>query len=106
MASNQAPKRSPLTQATITPPSIDRQHSYNARATFLTTATAVLANLRSRSASPSSTKSSPATTPLETPAGTDRRTSWEDCTRQRDGYISFPDFDHLRAQAAQHPAAR
>jgi len=43
------------------------------------------------------------TPPLETSSPTqDRRTSWEDCVHQREGYISFPDFDdQLRAQREQ-----
>ena len=28
----------------------------------------------------------------------ERRTSWEECTRKREGYISFPDFDQLREE--------
>lgn len=39
--------------------------------------------------------------PLPSPTGSahsERRTSWEDCRQQRDGYISFPDFDQLRAE--------
>jgi len=103
------PKRSPLTPSTITPPSLDRQHSYNVKTdpsqTSTGNATAVLTNLRTRSVSPAregysptvKSKTSPVSTPLESPQ-TERRTSWEDCMHQRDGYISFPDFDLLSRQ--------
>jgi hypothetical protein len=30
----------------------------------------------------------------------ERRRSWEDCVHQRDGYISFPDFDQINADAS------
>lgn len=112
MAASPTPKRSPLTPSTLTPPSLNRQHSYNTtanrRAVYSAKATAVLATLRSRSLSPGrpptrseSPKMSPPASPLDKP-GAERRTSWEECMHQRDGYISFPDFDLLRAQEEQY----
>ncbi|TKA28954.1 hypothetical protein B0A50_03365 [Salinomyces thailandicus] len=106
------PKRSPLTPSTVTPPSLNRQNSHNATpntSPSTSYASAALANLRTRSMSPSRfsfrTTPSPATSPRIHPQPSssqqpERRTSWEDCARQRDGYISFPDFDLLRAQRA------
>jgi len=104
-------RRSPLTPSTITPPSLNRQHSYKttrqAGQETSGNATAVLTYLRTRSVSPdrrSPTKGSaksPVTTPLESPS-MQRQTSWEDCVHQRNGYISFPDFDQLREQREQY----
>ena len=73
----------------VTPPSIDRQHSYSTRPTDISRASdasAVLASVASRATSP----------PRKD--GSEPRTSWEACTEQRAGYISFPDFDLLRAE--------
>ncbi|KAI7090358.1 hypothetical protein KC356_g1614 [Hortaea werneckii] len=117
MASPSTMKRSPLTPSTITPPSLNRQNSYTARpdGSHTSYASMALANLRSRSMSPArsgvTSSRNPRTTgtgglstpPLENSSPTqDRRTSWEDCVHQREGYISFPDFDdQLRAQREQ-----
>lgn len=92
-----APKRSPLTAATITPPHLNRQPSANAipeTGKSRTDATTVLANVASKT---SSRRKS------ESPSGSldERRPSWEECTQKRDGYVSFPDFDQLRAQQEQ-----
>jgi len=114
MGASSAPKRLPLTESKLTPPSLDRQHSYNEKKAHQQVssgyAATVLANLRSRSMSPgrlftlsttSNSITTSATTPMEAPL-VERRTSWEECMVQRDGYISFPDFDQLRAQAEQY----
>ncbi|KAI7271953.1 hypothetical protein KC345_g7172 [Hortaea werneckii] len=118
MASPSTMKRSPLTPSTITPPSLNRQNSYTARpdGSHTSYASMALANLRSRSMSPArsgtTASSHPrmtgtglSTPPLESGSSSptqDRRTSWEDCVHQREGYISFPDFDdQLRAQREQ-----
>ncbi|KAI6858154.1 hypothetical protein KC343_g4715 [Hortaea werneckii] len=118
MASPSTMKRSPLTPSTITPPSLNRQNSYTARpdGSHTSYASMALANLRSRSMSPArsgtTASSHPripgtglSTPPLESSSSSptqDRRTSWEDCVHQREGYISFPDFDdQLRAQREQ-----
>lgn len=114
MAASSAPKRSPLTKSKLTPPSLDRQHSYNEKKVLQQGlsgyAATVLASLRSRSMSPGrlatmstagNSMTTAATTPMEAPQ-IERRTSWEECMVQRDGYISFPDFDQLRAQAEQY----
>ena len=119
MAAATTLKRSPITAATITPPSLNRQHSYNSQANSNTNntstkrrqtdATTVLANVASRAASPrrkSDGNHSPLPSPLETPntAGSDRRISWEECMKKREGYISFPDFDQLRAERREQVA--
>ncbi|KAI7236738.1 hypothetical protein D0865_00579 [Hortaea werneckii] len=113
MASPSTMKRSPLTPSTITPPSLNRQNSYTAKqpdGSNTSYASISLANLRSRSMSPArsgltASGSSPprmtgtgglSTPPLESTSPT--RTSWEDCVHQREGYISFPDFDLQREQ--------
>ncbi|RMY66970.1 hypothetical protein D0863_08093 [Hortaea werneckii] len=116
MASPSTMKRSPLTPSTITPPSLNRQNSYTAKqpdGSNTSYASISLANLRSRSMSPArhsgltaSGSSPPRMTgtggglstppPLESTSPT--RTSWEDCVHQREGYISFPDFDLQREQ--------
>lgn len=105
-------KKSPLTPSTIPPPSINRQHSYNTNADNnanssplgqrSTDARNILSRVASRAASPGYSNSSPNSSPMNTPtpespsASTfDRRRSWEDCVHQRDGYISFPDFDQM-----------
>lgn len=125
MASPSTMKRSPLTPSTITPPSLNRQNSYTARqpddgSSHTTSYASIsLANLRSRSMSPaprSATTTGSRSSPpprmtggatggggLSTPSpplesGSPTRTSWEDCVHQREGYISFPDFDLQRAQ--------
>ncbi|KAH9822717.1 hypothetical protein Tdes44962_MAKER04686 [Teratosphaeria destructans] len=88
-------KPAPITPSTVTPPSLDRCHSYTTKTEKSTSkATAVLADLRYKSTSPGS---SPCNTPLASPL-TERRTSWEETINQRDGYISFPDFDSLKAK--------
>lgn len=97
-------KRSPLTAATITQPQLNRSHSYTSspdqhQTTKTANATAVLSNVASRTASPR--RKSPSVSPLPSPSeqpSMERRTSWEDCVRKRDGYISFPDFDQLREE--------
>ncbi|GAB7362375.1 hypothetical protein MBLNU230_g2700t1 [Neophaeotheca triangularis] len=104
MATPNAPKkRSPLTPSTITPPSLDRQHSYNSRKSpnnkpSPIDATSALAKVASR---PNSPRQTPASTPLASPSSElpahHRRSSWDSCSHKRDGYISFPDFDQLRA---------
>lgn len=97
-------KRSPLTAATITQPQLNRQHSYNTSPEPTmrskstdghSNATAVLANVASRAASPR--RKSPHPSPVPSP-GMERRTSWEECEKKREGYVSFPDFDQLRAE--------
>lgn len=108
-------KKSPLTPSTIPPPSINRQHSYNTNADNNATSSPlgqrstdarnILSRVASRAASPgysnsspNSANSSPMNTPTpESPSAStfDRRRSWEDCVHQRDGYISFPDFDQM-----------
>lgn len=101
-------KRSPLTAATITQPQIVRQHSYtsspeHSQKPKCGNATAVLATVASRTASPR--RKSPPSSPLPSPAeqpSMQRRTSWEDCIRKRDGYISFPDFDQLKEEREQY----
>ncbi|KAF2721299.1 hypothetical protein K431DRAFT_303517 [Polychaeton citri CBS 116435] len=104
-------KRSPLTPPTITPPYINRQHSYNSRgqnmSTSPTDATSILAKVASRPHSPrrpspmGSMASSVSSSSEQRPHSTERRRSWEDCKHQHDGgYISFPDFDS--EQAAGH----
>ncbi|RMY69021.1 hypothetical protein D0862_14924 [Hortaea werneckii] len=118
MASPSTMKRSPLTPSTITPPSLNRQNSYTAKPDGSNTsyASMALANLRTRSMSPArrpglaASASSPRMTgtaggggalsspPLESSSPTSTRTSWEDCVHQREGYISFPDFDLQREQ--------
>jgi hypothetical protein len=81
----------------VTPPSINRQHSYYTRQdTARDDATATLARVALRTASPRRSDS-PLPSPTES-VSSERRTSWEDCRSQRDGYISFPDFDLIRAQ--------
>ncbi|KAM0719372.1 hypothetical protein Q7P37_005277 [Cladosporium fusiforme] len=108
-------KKSPLTPSTIPPPSINRQHSYttntdnNANSPLgqrSTDARNILSRVASRAASPGynnhsggSPNNSPMNTPTpESPSATfERRRSWEDCVHQRDGYISFPDFDQTYA---------
>ncbi|KAF2765946.1 hypothetical protein EJ03DRAFT_193929 [Teratosphaeria nubilosa] len=96
-------KRAPITPSTVTPPSLDRRHSYTTNTERSTSnATAILTDLRYRSMSPGC---SPCSTPLGSPL-TERRTSWEETRNQRDGYISFPDFDSLRAQAQRGYADR
>ncbi|TKA58728.1 hypothetical protein B0A55_12213 [Friedmanniomyces simplex] len=98
-ASSTTLKRLPLTQATVTPPALNRQNSHNAQARATANATAVLTSLRTKTGSRSSSpKASPVSSPSNSPQ-MDRRTSWEDCRCQRDGYISFPDFDQLKAKA-------
>ncbi|KAK3069306.1 hypothetical protein LTR53_012462 [Teratosphaeriaceae sp. CCFEE 6253] len=101
-------KRSPLTQATVTPPSLNRQHSHNAQSGAPANASSLLASLRTRTGSPGRTaspKSSQPSTPSDSPQA-EHRTSWEDCKCQRDGYISFPDFDQLKAKGRQECADR
>jgi len=112
-------KKSPLTPSTITPPSINRQHSYNSTATATrpslspfslrsasTDARNILSQVASRAASPRRSNTTPSGSPLNTPAPEsptstmERRRSWEDCVHQRDGYISFPDFDEINADAS------
>ncbi|KAK5108281.1 hypothetical protein LTR62_008596 [Meristemomyces frigidus] len=101
-------KRLPLTQATVTPPSLNRQHSYNSRTSSASSnASAALSSIRTRSLSPQGTasSSSPLSRTTSSPVsltsgspGMERRTSWEDCTRQRGGYVSFPDLDEVCAR--------
>ncbi|KAK5706670.1 hypothetical protein LTR97_001660 [Elasticomyces elasticus] len=99
MATQSTLKRLPLTQATVTPPALNRQHSHNAPTCNTASATAVLTILRTKNGSRSSSpRSSPVSSPSDSPQ-THRRTSWEDCRCQREGYISFPDFDELNAKA-------
>ena len=112
-------KKSPLTPSTITPPSINRQHSYNSTSTATrpslspvslraasTDARNILSQVASRAASPRRSNTTPSGSPLNTPAPEsptstmERRRSWEDCVHQRDGYISFPDFDEINADAS------
>jgi len=112
-------KKSPLTPSTITPPSINRQHSYNSTSTSTrpslspfslrstsTDARNILSQVASRAASPRRSNTTPSGSPLNTPAPEsptstmERRRSWEDCVHQRDGYISFPDFDEINADAS------
>lgn len=113
-------KKSPLTPSTITPPSINRQHSYNSTSTATTRpslspfslrsastdARNILSQVASRAASPRRSTATPSGSPLNTPAPEsptstmERRRSWEDCVHQRDGYISFPDFDEINADAS------
>jgi hypothetical protein len=112
-----AMKKSPLTPSTITPPSINRQHSYNSNSgrpslspyghrSASTDARNILSQVASRAASPRRSNTSPSGSPLNTPAPEsptsvmERRRSWEDCVHQRDGYISFPDFDQINADAS------
>ena len=114
-------KKSPLTPSTITPPSINRQHSYNSTSTAATRpslspfslrsastdARNILSQVASRAASPRRSNTTPSGSPLNTPAPEsptstmERRRSWEDCVHQRDGYISFPDFDEINASASE-----
>jgi len=101
--------RSPLTQATLTPPALNRQPTHHAHtsATADNDATTVLTRLRpkvdSRSSSSSppktgSVSSSPSPSPSGSPARAEGRVSWEDCVgKEREGYVSFPDFDRLVA---------
>jgi len=110
-------KKSPLTPSTITPPSINRQHSYNSNSgrpslspfshrSASTDARNILSQVASRAASPRRSNTSPSGSPLNTPtpesptSAMERRRSWEDCVHQRDGYISFPDFDQINADAS------
>lgn len=91
-------KKSPITPPTILPPSINRQHSYTsdrpsphgARPDTNGSAKNILSQVASRTASPRRSCAAP---PPE--AAMERRRSWEDCVHQRDGYISFPDFDEV-----------
>jgi hypothetical protein len=72
----------------------------------------ILSQVASRAASPRRTNSSPSGSPYNYNSGSppgpesptllssssstmERRRSWEDCVHQRDGYISFPDFDQV-----------
>ncbi|KAK1813126.1 hypothetical protein LTR12_012511 [Friedmanniomyces endolithicus] len=101
VVSSTSPKRSPLTQATITLPALNRQHSHNAQTCATANAAAVLTRLRpkqdSRSSSPKS--SSVSSSPSGSPSQAERRTSWEDCRcTKREGYVSFPDFDRVVAE--------
>ena len=113
-------KKSPLTPSTITPPSINRQHSYNSTSTAATRpslspfslrsastdARNILSQVAHRAASHRRSNTTPSGSPLNTPAPEsptstmERRRSWEDCVHQRDGYISFPDFDEINADAS------
>jgi len=118
-------KKSPLTPSTIPPPSINRQHSYTSHSTnsnqtstplsprpASTDPRNILSQVASRAASPRRTNSSPSGSPYsynssppvpESPSllsTMERRRSWEDCVHQRDGYISFPDFDQVHASAS------
>ncbi|KAK0265095.1 hypothetical protein LTS09_001504 [Friedmanniomyces endolithicus] len=107
--------RSPLTQATLTPPALNRQPSHHAHTstTADNDATTVLTRLRpkldSRSSSSSPPKtgsvvsSSPSPSPSPSPSGSpsraEGRVSWEDCMgKDREGYVSFPDFDRVVAE--------
>lgn len=94
---------SSLTKPSVTPPHLNRQHSYSTKQdggrSQRSDASTVLASVASRTASPG--RKSPTTTPLPSPSDDpngSRRTSWEDCKLKRDGYISFPDFDQLSRQ--------
>lgn len=107
MAANNTPKRSPLTAATIPPPSLNRQTSHNAQADLTrvsssTDATTVLANVVSRKTSPQRCSSKSAQSSANSsPAPESRRVSWEECMQKAeavDGYVSFPDFDQLKAE--------
>ncbi|KAM0705047.1 hypothetical protein Q7P35_007834 [Cladosporium inversicolor] len=112
-------KKSPLTPSTITPPSINRQHSYNSTSSSTRPSLSpfslrsasidarnILSQVASRAASPRRSNTTPSGSPLNTPAPESptstmqRRRSWEDCVHQRDGYISFPDFDEINADAS------
>ena len=122
-------KKSPLTPSTIPPPSINRQHSYTSHSTSNRTSSTpmsprpastdprnILSQVASRAASPRRTNSSPSGSPysynsssppgpesptlLSSSTTMERRRSWEDCVHQRDGYISFPDFDQVHASAS------
>jgi len=105
MAASKSMKKSPLTPSTITPPSINRQHSYTAAQPLKlspTDAKNILSQVASRAASPRRT--SPTSSPLQSPTEVphmERRRSWEDCVHQRDGYISFPDFDQLKESSSR-----
>lgn len=96
MAASKSLKKSPLTPSTITQPSINRQHSYNAAQPSPTNAKNILSQVASRTASPRRSNSPPTEVPEM-----QRRRSWEDCVHQRDGYISFPDFDQLREEGTR-----
>ncbi|SMY27309.1 unnamed protein product [Zymoseptoria tritici ST99CH_1A5] len=84
-------KQPSLTKPSLTPPHLARQHSYSTRQDNIhhSDATSVLSNISSR-------RSTPPRSPDERPQS-DRRESWEDCKLKREGYVSFPDFDRLRA---------
>ena len=95
--------QSSLTKCTVTPPHLNRQHSYGLRQQDGgRNASSALATVASRTASPGR-KSPTTTSPFPSPTDrvmmmptAERRTSWEECKAKRDGYISFPDFDQLR----------
>jgi hypothetical protein len=112
-------KKSPLTPSTIAPASLNRQNSYTsnsnstrpslspfAHRSSSTDARNILSQVASRAASPRRSQTSPSGSPLNTPipesptSAMERRRSWEDCVHQRDGYISFPDFDQINADAS------
>jgi hypothetical protein len=112
-------KKSPLTPSTIAPASLNRQNSYTsnsnstrpslspfAHRSSSTDARNILSQVASRAASPRRSQTSPSGSPLNTPtpesptSAMERRRSWEDCVHQRDGYISFPDFDQVNADAS------
>lgn len=96
--------QSSLTKCTVTPPHLNRQHSYGLRQDSGRNATSALATVASRTASPG--RKSPTTSPFPSPSDrmpSERRTSWEECKVKRDGYISFPDFDQLRESQQEKP---
>ncbi|EME43203.1 hypothetical protein DOTSEDRAFT_45179 [Dothistroma septosporum NZE10] len=101
--------QSSLTKGSITAPHLNRTHSYSTRQDGGRSqpgdATTVLANVASRGASPGRKSSSTSRQPSPTDHPSNgRRTSWEDCKLMRNGYISFPDFDQLRAaHQDKHP---
>ncbi|KAK0309723.1 hypothetical protein LTR01_003920 [Friedmanniomyces endolithicus] len=94
--------RSPLTQATLTPPALNRQPSHHAHtsATADNDATTVLTRLRpkldsrSSSSSPPKTGSVVSSSPSPSPSGSPSRAEGRD----REGYVSFPDFDRVVAE--------
>nr|OQO17512.1 hypothetical protein B0A51_17166 [Rachicladosporium sp. CCFEE 5018] len=109
MAQSKTLKQPVLTPPKLTPPSINRQHSYNVSSSTspvrswsstCTNARSFLSQVASRTASPRRTTSnyvgsSTESSPTEAPP-MERRRSWEDCVHQRDGYVSFPDYDTLK----------
>ncbi|KAL1302564.1 hypothetical protein AAFC00_002946 [Neodothiora populina] len=100
--------RGTLKASTAIPPSLNRQNSHTSRHGYSRAASGDATSMLSRVASTSSRNPTPRNSPPASPStspGQDSEIHWEVVRRRlsddsQEGYVSFPDFDHVQSSSA------